>query len=534
MQTQVSSDSLEFVKRLYALSSNQQSQHLVTGIYGMGSSMQPLDDAKANQIAQAVAPFLPQQQAPNPFASNGFGTMGPPGLTTPSINGYQMGAPAFTPGPIPGAVGAGGSKDKPKYTEQDFRNFLAQGKVVCGQTFKSGERKDFYCCVEVKTPNSQLPMDKQICPTHGKTKKGSTGMNASGIASAFSSMSNMQFAPPVALPGQTSMQPQQQQMPWQSQQSQPNQMTTMPWQQTPLTQQQNLTPVASVTAPGLGFLNQQNNQQQSITAGMQPQMQQQSTTAGMQPQMQLQIPSLPGLSSQMQQQTPSAGMQQQTQFSPMFQQQVDNTVSVPQIQQPFNSLGGATQLPNSNPYSIQSNPSVGLTPPNMMQQPIQTISLSTPQQQQPMNLSIPGISGIPSVTVQNQPSIVSAMSNLSLQQQNSVPVQQQMPVPVQTQVQGEFFVRCMGTEEFYFNSDPTVSGLVFERTINGPVCIGRIATVVNNDGKQLPAEFKSMIGHSFTIDHDNWLKSKNIQKKDSTVTLRSEESIPEDFQADDS
>ena len=114
-------------------------------------------------------------------------------------------------------------------------------------------------------------------------------------------------------------------------------------------------------------------------------------------------------------------------------------------------------------------------------------------------------------------------------------VGQQFIQPIQQNLtnQDDFFIRKMGNNEFYFNSNPIVSGIVFENTINGIVCIGRIGTTVNNDGTQLPADFKSMIGNSFTIDHDNWLNSKNIVKKDTSIVIKCDENIQNDYQADD-
>lgn len=573
MQTQ-NSPSLEFVKSLHSLSSNQQSQHLVSGICQMGFSSQPLDDEKAKQIAQAVAPFLPQQQPQNPFAAGGFNMMGTAGVPPPSIGGYQMSAPSFNPGPIPGAV-ATGAGSKPKYTEQDFRNMLAQGKSVCSACIKSGDRKGCYCCVEIKTYNSQLPADQQICPTHGKTKKAANSMNGAGVVNAFTNMGNMQFAPPIGLPNQTPIggmqqQPWQQQMGGIQQQQQPSQM---PWQtqQIPGLNQQQLTPIASVMAPGLGLINQQNQN------GMQqqPQIPALNGIGGQQNSNPFSISSNPtvGLTP------PNNGMQQQFQSNPMIQQPQQSqpwqqsspamqnqqqSVQIPTFsmnqQQPqtsFNPLGGVanSQIPGmSVQQTSQQMP--------LQSAPIPTISMSFQQQPQTSFNSMSGSSniqtsgmtsvqsnGIPQISI---PSLTSSMSNMSMSQpniqlpsvqqnqfgQNMIPQIQPVSLPQQQPVsaapsQGEFFSRKMGNEDFYFNTDPVVSGVVFENTVSGIVCVGRIGTTVNNDGNQLPSNFKEMIGHSFTLDHDNWLTSKGISKKDTSAVTRTEENIPEDFQADD-
>ena len=477
MQTQNSS-SLEFVKSLYSLSSNQQSQHLITGIYQMGFSLQPLDDTKANQIAQAVAPFLPQQQSQNPLSGSGFNMMGFPG---PTIGGYQMNAPSINPVPITGTVSNTAGK-KPFYSEQDFRNMLAQGKSVCHKTIAgNSERKGSHCCVEIKIFNPQLPADQQVCAIHNKAKKGTTAMNGTSIANSFT---NMQFAPPIGLPNQTPIGGMQQQ-PWQNQQTQINTMQQQPWQNQQIQglNQQQLTPVASVIAPGLGLLNK---------SGVTSQQMQNSNpfSIGSNHNVGLTPPpsSLGGVANI---QMPTISMNQQT------------------IPSSFNSLNGIANI---------QIPTISIN-----QQ--QTIPSSFNSLGGVANIQIPGmIIQQPQISI---PSLTSSMNNMSVGQQFIQPIQQNLTN------QDDFFIRKMGNNEFYFNSNPIVSGIVFENTINGIVCIGRIGTTVNNDGTQLPADFKSMIGNSFTIDHDNWLNSKNIVKKDTSIVIKCDENIQNDYQADD-
>ena len=276
-----------------------------------------------------------------------------------------------------------------------------------------------------------------------------------------------------------------------------------------------------------------------------------------------------------QQQQPQSGMQQQQSWQQpqtgmqQTSQQI-HTISI--NQQPQSSSGALGGVVNSQMSGINMQQTSQQMPGQSTQIP--TISMSFQQQpQQPASINalggiangqIAGINmqqtsqqmtgssiqsnGIPQISI---PSLTSSMGNMSMNQpihssgiqqnqltQNITSQNQTMGLPqqqsiVSTPFQGEFFCRKMGNEDFYFNTDPIVSGLVFENTLSGIVCIGRIGTTVNNDGKQLPPNFREMIGHSFTLDHDNWLTNKGISKKDTSTVVRNEESVPEDYQRDD-
>lgn len=650
MQSQISNQpsqgSLQFVKDLYSLSQKPESQQFVTGIYQMAVGGQPLDDVKANQIASAVSPYLPQPVQSNPFAQNGpFNMMGTAGVPPPAMGGFNMGMgqPAFNPGPIPGTVATAGKKQF--YTESDFRNLLSQGKHVCHkQIGGNSDRKGSYCCAEVKTYNQSVPADQQVCATHNRSKKGAApAMNGAGMASAFSGMSNMSFAPPIGMVGQQQMggggmfgqQPQQQQQaPWQPQQQQnptmgmggvPNQ--TMPWQNQQIPglniNQPNSSTSQGVMPPGLGVITQQNpmgtsgpaimplngmnsSQQNSnpfvinsspsvglVGPGTQQQATQQQPTQqqfspmfqqgpngqqiqqngtpqqfqGMTPQQQfnpasqinapqINIPSIGGVSSTQQQQSvvppqiSIPGLNQAVQSTQQQPQQINMFGQPNGSQMQLNALGGVANIPqsqfqNSGMNQAQSmmntpqssgqlglqNGSVTITQPVVNQQgqvapvPIPTINMGfNPNQQQNVSMiSQSGNSGIDSL---NQ-----SMNNMSF---TSIPQGLVLPQGAIPQSQHTFFTRKLGEEEFMFSTDPVASGLVFENSINGPVCIGKVSTTVNNSSNPLPPEFKNMIGLSFTIDNDNWLKMRSINKKEFSQGSTETEQISDEYQGEDS
>lgn len=576
-------NSLEFVNNLYTLCKNPESYRYIAGVASMGVQNSPLDQNVAQTAANELSKYLPQKQ-PDQMASFGAfgGVMGVNGVPPPAIGGYQMSAPAFNPGGIPGTVASSSAKNF--YTEADFRNLINSGKVVCHRTIAGNSaRKGSYCCSEVKNVDQSKPMDQQCCNTHNRASKSKTAMSSNSIASAFTNLANTQFAAPLGMnqngmmsqpmnggmqsnipglniPGVNMQnqfnQPQQGLQPWNQPQQQMNNMQPsnsmgLVTQQNPMGQQQIQIP----PLPGLNQNSQTPNQQMSNPMSQQNPMGQQMSNPLSQ---QIQIPSLPGLN--LNNQTPNQQMS-----NPLGQQ---NHMS----QQMSNPMG--QQNSSSNPFIIPSNPGVNLSAPSQqnnfnqqMQTPFNFNSQQNPSnsqqplapmfqqpQMQQFNSQIPSINlnsapsqtqmqqfnpQIPSINLTNMPSItplatsnfndslnstINGMGNLSLGNSQMQPSQQMQQSNV-----GEFFMRRLGNEEFYFNTDPIVTGLVFENSLNGMVCIGRIGTAVKNDGSELPPDFKGLLGSGFTIDHENWLSMKGISKKESEIMRESTEQISDEY-----
>lgn len=548
-------NSLEFVNNLYTLCANPESYQYIAGIAGIGVNKQPLDQNIAQKAASELSKFLPQKQ-PDQTAS--FGVMSLNSIPPPAIGGYQMNTPSFNPGGIPGTVASSSAKNF--YTEADFRQLINSGKVVCHRTIGGNSaRKGSYCCSEVKSVDHSKPMDQQCCNTHNRASKSKTSMNTNGIASAFNNLSNTQFAVPLGMnqggmgmmnqstntgiPGLSI--PSNNQQSW-NQQGIQNQFNQPQQGIQPLNQQ--------------GMQNQFNQPQSNNSVGLVTQQ----NPMGYQ---HVQIPSLSGLSQN--NQTPNQQMNNTSYLSQTPNQQSSNPFIIPS-----NSNSGLIPPPNvslspvfqqqQQPFSLNLTGSSLQTPqiPNLQMQPNQFSNQSAGQQISSSSYggNLPNINlndnhlttsvTLPSINLSNpmnlqnsqqsssqqfsilssNDSINSTISGLSALSLGNSQVNQQSS-QLNT---GEFFMRKFGNEEYYFNTDPIVTGLIFENTLNGMVCIGNVKTSVKNDGSELPNTFKSIIGTSFTIDHENWLKMKGIQKKDIELVRESTEQISDEYLPEDS
>jgi hypothetical protein len=76
-----------------------------------------------------------------------------------------------------------------------------------------------------------------------------------------------------------------------------------------------------------------------------------------------------------------------------------------------------------------------------------------------------------------------------------------------------YFSRYLGDKAYTFNTNILASGLVFENSPGGIVCIGVVGNTVGNNTNPLPPDFLSMINQTLTDEQENWLLQMNITKQ---------------------
>lgn len=640
----MSSKSTEFVTNLHMLCGNPETYQKIIEIAQYGTSKTQLDPSAIQNIATIFDRVLPQTSIQSNSGMPSFA--GPMGVNfgPPAINGYQMSAPSFNPGAIPGQVVTAAGKTANFYTETDFRNMINSGKQVCCKVWgPTSAKKGGYCCGEIKSYDQSKPADQQLCNTHNRSSKSKTpAMSSTGIANAFTNFGQT-FAQPLGMQQgmiNPSMTPQgfgsipnngmqQNQIGMNNGMVTPQGFGGVPGQ---MMQQSNMgfTP-NGISSQGNG--QSMNNQfQQNQFGGMNSVQQQQPVTmnGGIPTQQNplgiqtIQIPQFGQTTPQQNNQTSQQTQQQNNvSFDPLNQMKQANKdpfvipsqqgVSlVPpgnQNNQPSNNSLGNMSQQSFNPLMSQSNTSFQQnqntisqqqSAPGMNQQMFQQglqSSQSQPQNQfmlpnQQFSANIPQInigqsekkSEVPSInpltnSVQGQqqfmlnqnssgfgmqvPSIPSISLNMGSQnplvststssynpltqgsidqQLSSVSSQfnnmsvssnvQQNSSQISNGVTHRYFTRKLGNEEYSFSTDPVASGLVFENTLNGFVCVGVIKVPVAEKADPLPNEFKDMVGYQFTMDQENWLQRNNIQKRDIQTNNQSN-SVADEYQGTD-
>ena len=574
----MSSKSTEFVTNLHMLCGNPETYQKIIEIAQCATSKIQLDQSSIQNIALIFDRFLPQTSIQGNSGMSSFANPMGTSFGPPAIGGYQMSAPSFNPGAIPGQVKTGGGKSGNIYSETDFRNMINSGKQVCCKIWgPTSAKKGGFCCGEIKNYDHNKPADQQLCNTHNRSGKSKApAMSSSGIANAFTNF-NQSFAQPLGMQqgminststpqGFGSIPPNVMQnnqtgmnnysgvngVPNQTMQ-QDNMGVFSNFGQTQfqnttnvgIPTQQNPYGVQSIQIPQFEKVNQQNNHMKNQSLPSFDILKQTNKDPFV-------IPSQQGVSlvppnnqtpnglnsNQMmnsnnyfsnpdemnQQKLQTQGQQSQGQFMTPNQQQSQGQFMIPNQQFTSNigQMDQKTQIPSFNPLMVNQNSGKLTTnEETVLKVPsIPSISLSLNSQ----NQNSQGSYTLPN---QNISSISEQFNNMSVNSSN-----QQNAPQIDIKNNYRYYTRKLDNDEYLFNTDPSAMGLVFEKTMNEIFCVGVIKVPVAEKSDPLPPDFKNMVGYQFNMDQENWLQRNNIQKRDLHSNTNSE-GVSEEFQGSD-